>query len=60
MEEQRKHATLFAVTLLCARKLIESIEQDEPNLAQQCLVVQANQEAEFNLERIGKLWPHGR
>jgi hypothetical protein len=26
MEEQRKHAILFAATLLCARKLIESIE----------------------------------
>lgn len=33
MEEQRKHAILFAATLLCGRKLIETIESDKPNLA---------------------------
>ena len=32
MEEQRKHAILFAATLLCARKLIESIGSDRPPL----------------------------
>ena len=30
MEEQRKHAILFATTPLCARKLIETIESDKP------------------------------
>jgi hypothetical protein len=35
MEEKRKHAILFAAMLLCARKLIESIEADKPNLAKQ-------------------------
>jgi hypothetical protein len=29
--EQRKHAILFAATLLCARKLIETMESDKPN-----------------------------
>jgi hypothetical protein len=59
MEEQRKHAILFAATLLCARKLIESIESDKPNLAKQYLVDRAIQEAEFILERIDKRWPVG-
>lgn len=38
MEEQRKHAILFAATLLCARKLIGSTESAKPNLAEQYLV----------------------
>jgi hypothetical protein len=33
MTEERKHAILFAATLLCARKLIESIQSDKPDLA---------------------------
>jgi len=52
MEEQRKHAILFAATLLCARKLIETIESSKPNLAKQYFVDKAIQEAEFILERI--------
>ena len=32
-EEQRKHAILFAATLLCGWKRIETIEFDKPNLA---------------------------
>ena len=32
MTEARKRAILFAATLLCARKLIETIESDKPNL----------------------------
>jgi hypothetical protein len=56
MEEQRKHAILFAATLLCARKLIETIESDKPNLAEQYFVDKAIQEAEFVLERIDKRW----
>jgi hypothetical protein len=57
MEEQRKHAILFAAALLCARKLIESIESKKPNLAKQCFVDKAIQEVEFILERIDKRWP---
>jgi hypothetical protein len=30
MEEQQEHAILFAATLLCTRKLIETIEFDKP------------------------------
>ena len=57
MEEQRKHAILFAATLLCARKLIETIESEKPNLAKQYFVDRAIQEAKFVLERIDKRWP---
>ena len=57
MEEQRKHAILFAATLFCARKLIETIESEKPNLAKQYFVDKAIQEAEFILERINKRWP---
>jgi hypothetical protein len=56
MEEQHKHAILFAATLSCARKLIESIEADKPNMAKQYFVDRAIQEAEFILERIEKRW----
>jgi hypothetical protein len=53
----RKHAILFAATLLCARKLIETIDSDKPNFAKQYYVDRAIQEAEFVLERIDKRWP---
>jgi hypothetical protein len=57
MTEERKHAILFAATLLCARKLIETIDSDRPNMAKQYFVDRAIQEAEFVLERIDKRWP---
>jgi hypothetical protein len=49
IEEQRKHAILSSATLLCARKLIKSIESDKPNLAKQYSVDKAIEEAEFIL-----------
>ncbi len=57
MTEERKHAILFAATLLCARKLIETIDSDRPNMAKQYFVDRAIDEAEFILERIGKKHP---
>jgi hypothetical protein len=57
MTEERKHAILFAATLLCARKLIETIESDKPNLAKQHFVDRAIEEAAFILERIDKKFP---
>lgn len=57
MDEQPKHAILFAATLLCARKLMETIDSDKPNMAKQYWVDRAIQEAEFVLERIEKRWP---
>jgi hypothetical protein len=59
MTEERKHAILFAATLLCARKLIETIDSDRPNMAKQHFVDRAVEEAEFILERIDKKWPPG-
>lgn len=57
MEEERKYAILFAATLLCARKLIESMESDKQNFSEQCWVDRAIDEAAFILERIDKWWP---
>jgi len=57
MEEQRKHAILFAATLLCARKMIETIESDKPNFAEQYWVDRSIDKAAFILERIDKKWP---
>jgi hypothetical protein len=47
MTEDRKHAILFAATLLCARKLIETMESDKPNFAEQCWVDKALEKAAF-------------
>lgn len=57
MTEERKHAILFAATLLCARKLIETIDSDKPNFAKQHFVDRAVKEAAFVLERIERKWP---
>ncbi len=57
MTEERKHAILFAATLLCARKLVETIESNKPNMAKQYFVDRAIQEVEFVMERIDKKWP---
>jgi hypothetical protein len=57
MTEERKHAILFAATLLSARKLIETIDSDKPNFAKEYFVDKAIREAEFILERIDKRWP---
>jgi hypothetical protein len=54
MTEERKHAILFAATLLCARKLIDPYK---PNMAKQFFVDQAIKDAAFILERIDERWP---
>jgi hypothetical protein len=59
MTEERKFAILFASTLLCARKLIETMESDKPNFAKQYFVDKAIDEAVFILERIDRKWPTG-
>lgn len=57
MTEERKHAILFAATILCARKLIECIDSDKPNFAKDYWVERAFNEAEFVMEKIDKKWP---
>ena len=59
MTEARKRAILFAATLLCARKLIETIESDKPDLPSSILWIKAIREAEFVVERIDSKWPEG-
>jgi len=41
MTEERKHAILFAATILSARKLIECIESDKPNFSKDYFVEKA-------------------
>ncbi len=57
MTEERKHAILFAATLLSARKLVDIMDSDKTNLAKGYLVDKAIEEAAFILERIDKKWP---
>lgn len=57
MTEERKHAILFAATLLCARRLIESIQSEKPDMSKAYFVDKAIEEAAFILERIDKKWP---
>jgi len=56
MTEERKHAILFAATLLSARKLIE-LDPDKPTMAKQFFVDRAIEDAAFILERIDHRWP---
>jgi hypothetical protein len=57
MTEERKHAILFAATLLSARKLIDTMDSDKPNFAKGYFVDKAIEEAAFILERIDAKWP---
>jgi len=61
MDEQRKHAILFAATLLCARRLSPLMETDEPKPAQELLTEhfrwRAVEQAHRLLEIIDKRWP---
>jgi len=52
MTEQRKHAILFAATLLSARRLIENIESDKPHLNEQYFIDRAIAKVVLVLERI--------
>ena len=57
MTEKRKYAILLAATLLSARRLIDSMQSDKPDMAKAYFVDKAIQEAEFILGRIDKKWP---
>jgi len=61
MDEQRKHAILFAAALLCARKLLPLMETDEPKPAQELLTEhvrwRAVEQAHRLLEIIDTRWP---
>ena len=58
MTEERKYAILFAVTLLCARKLMQ-LDSDRPSPAKLAVVENAISQAAFILEHIARRWPKG-
>lgn len=53
MTEERKHAILFAATLLCARKLIE-LDPDRPSPAEVAAVENAISQVKFILDAIDR------
>lgn len=57
MTEERKHALLFAATILCARKLAVPDNTTSPTPAKICAVENAITQAKFILDRIDAHWP---
>ena len=57
MTEERKHAILFAATTLSARQILETIDSDKPNMAEEFFIEKAVKKAELILEVIDKRWP---
>jgi hypothetical protein len=60
MTEERKHAILFAATLLSARRILETIDSDKPNMAEEFFIERAVRKAELIMEVIDKRWPTPR
>lgn len=54
MTEERKHAILFAATILAARKLNDS---GNTPWEIECAIIDAIQKAEHILEKIDARWP---
>lgn len=50
-------AILFAVTILSARRIQESITSSKPDLAKQFYIEKAIEEAASILEQINRKWP---
>lgn len=61
MTEERKHAILFAATLLSARKLMPMLEEETQNMAREFwtthYVSRAIEQAAKILEKIDERWP---
>jgi hypothetical protein len=57
MTEERKHAILFAATLLSARKIIDALESPKPNPGKDFFIEKAIREVAAILERIDRKWP---
>jgi hypothetical protein len=57
MTEQRKYAILFAATLLSARRLIDNINAEKPDFAEELFIKQAIRKAELVMECIDELHP---
>jgi hypothetical protein len=52
MTEERKHAILFAATLLSVRRLIENIESDKAKMNEQYFIDKAMHKVCFVMGRI--------
>jgi len=57
MTEERKHAILFAPTVLAARKP-NQLDSDKPSPARMSIVENAIRQAAYILEVIDKKWPN--
>jgi hypothetical protein len=57
MTEERKHAILFAATLLSARRLIDNINSGKPDYAEEHFIREAIGKVELVLECIDKMHP---
>lgn len=61
MTEERKHAILFAATILAARKLMPVLEDETPNMGRDFWTKQyvnrAIEQAARILEKIDERWP---
>jgi hypothetical protein len=57
MTEERKHAILFAATLLSARKIIDALDSSKPNPGKDFFIDKAIKEAAAILEKIDQRWP---
>ena len=57
MTEERKYAILFAATLLSARRLIDNINTEKPDYAEEHFIWQAIRKAVLVLDCIDKLRP---
>jgi hypothetical protein len=57
MTEERKHAILFAATLLSARKIIDALDSSKPKPGKDFFIDKAIKEAAAILEKIDQRWP---
>jgi hypothetical protein len=57
MTEERKHAILFAATLLSARKILDCMDSAKPNLSKEFFIERAIQEAAHIVEKIDQRLP---
>jgi hypothetical protein len=57
MTEERKHAILFAATILSARKIIGALDSSKPNPGKDFFIDKAIKEVASILEKIDQRWP---
>ena len=57
MTEERKHAILFAATLLCARKVQPYLEGEGANMLTEHCIWRAIEQASRIADKIDERWP---